>query len=176
MRTVSIPVLPADGACHSPFDRRFNREIVRISHLRSGVYSLTIDCEPVGEYSSAELRQGVDLSHNANTPQYRQGQTVSNLCEQMRIAMQAQRRLKWVEYCHIGAPKANHADTCLAVVKRRLGQTAEERPTWLTATFRWYLENKPREAGIADRIDSLRILTYRRAQPLPRQYVVRRIR
>lgn len=165
-----------DGTCPSSFDERFNREIVRISHLRSGVYSLAIDCEPIGEYTSEELRQGVDLSHNAKTPQYRQGQSVSVLCEQMRIAMQEQRQLKWVEYCHIGASKANDADTCLAVVKRRLGQASEKRPEWLTATFRWYLANKPREAGFSDRIDSLRILTYRQAQPLPHRYVIRRIR
>jgi len=62
-----------------PFDEELNREVLRIRGLAGGAYDLAIDGEKVGTYTADELRHGVNLALNTETPQYKQAQEVYEL-------------------------------------------------------------------------------------------------
>ncbi len=55
-----------------PFDAEMNQEILQVKGLKKGKYALTIDGAAVGEYTSDELKKGVNLAGNEATPQYKQ--------------------------------------------------------------------------------------------------------
>jgi lysophospholipase L1-like esterase len=63
---------------YSDFMHALNREILKVSGLPAGRYSLQIDNEAVGTFDAAELAQGINLSA-MKTPMSRQAQTVLDL-------------------------------------------------------------------------------------------------
>lgn len=70
-----LPVNPAeynsDRAFEDvPFAEEFNRQLLTVTGLASGTYSLTIDETPVGKFTAKAIAAGVDLSLLATTPQY----------------------------------------------------------------------------------------------------------
>jgi lysophospholipase L1-like esterase len=63
---------------HSHFMRALNREILKVSGLPAGRYSLQIDGEAVGAFDAPEFARGINLSA-LKTPMSRQAQTVLDL-------------------------------------------------------------------------------------------------
>ena len=63
---------------HSDFMDALNREILKVSGLPGGRYSLQIDGEAVGAFDAAELATGINLSA-VKTPMSSQAQTVLDL-------------------------------------------------------------------------------------------------
>lgn len=58
-------------------ENALNREILKVTGLAEGLWSLKIDGSSVGFYSASELAKGVGLGFNEKTPQYRQAQAVA---------------------------------------------------------------------------------------------------
>jgi lysophospholipase L1-like esterase len=67
-----------------PFQQKLNRQMLTVKNLKSGLYTVRIDEQPVGSWTAAELSQGVNLSGNAATPQYQQALEVKVLNDRRR--------------------------------------------------------------------------------------------
>lgn len=67
-----------------PFQKKLNRQMLKVKGLKTGRYELKIDGTPVAVFTSAELGRGVNLSDNAATPQYRQALAVKELNDRRR--------------------------------------------------------------------------------------------
>ncbi len=62
-----------------PFMQDLNQETLSVKGLKKGKYELRIDGQSVGEFDAAQLKQGVNLAENANTPQYKQSELATKL-------------------------------------------------------------------------------------------------
>ncbi len=80
---VSKPIEPALKLV--PIEKELNQEILKITNLPEGRYSLMIDNEKMGIYSADQLEKSVNLAFNEKTPQYRQSQLIGNLTMQKKV-------------------------------------------------------------------------------------------
>ena len=82
-RALPMPIDPKDKAmalavASSDFIAKLNQEPLRVTKLPAGRYTLTIDQEPVGTFSSEELAKGINLA-TLPTPMLRQAFQVHDL-------------------------------------------------------------------------------------------------
>jgi alkaline phosphatase D len=84
-----------------PFDERLNQQILQISHLDEGNYSLQINQAEVGQYSATELEKGINLAINPKTPQSEQSQKIAALCQEHYTLGNTIRTLRRVEMKHL---------------------------------------------------------------------------
>ena len=80
-KALPFPLSPAQlkGLDWVPFQHELNRQVLAVDNLPRGKYALSIDAIKVGEYSSAELKNGINLSANPATPQYQQALQIKAL-------------------------------------------------------------------------------------------------
>ena len=62
-----------------PFTADLNREMLTVSHLPEGMWTLEIDGRKCGECSSADLSAGINLATHKETPQYQQAVGIMQL-------------------------------------------------------------------------------------------------
>jgi endoglucanase len=67
-----------------PFTHDLDQEMLTVANLPAGNYQVIIDGQPVQECTSDELKNGINLATNLNTPQYKQAAAVNDLCLQRR--------------------------------------------------------------------------------------------
>jgi hypothetical protein len=83
----SLPMVPPSNAMEAlrliPFTEEMNRQVLRVSGLLRGDYTLKIDGESIGRYSAEALQAGVNLSTLTNTPQYRQSATATEITKKL---------------------------------------------------------------------------------------------
>ena len=100
--------LPVDRSAHSilallPIEKDLNQEVLAVTGLGAGTYTLKIDGQDVGSYSSTDLAAGVSLGFNDKTPQYKQAQEVAKRTERHRSAV-----LKWRDLLNSRRWMKNH--------------------------------------------------------------------
>ena len=81
-----------------PFMEEFNQEILRVRNLTEGRYRLVIDGQPVSDFSSEALAEGINMAALTNTPQYRQASAVMYLNEERFEIEKHLREYVWMEY------------------------------------------------------------------------------
>lgn len=86
-----------------PFQGDLNREIVKVSALKTGNYNLLIDGKPVGSFSAVQLSDGIDLAQNTVTPQYQQAAKILALFQQYWQLEAKVRYLRALEAGRMGA-------------------------------------------------------------------------
>jgi hypothetical protein len=74
------------------FDEEFNQEILQVKGLRKGEYLLSINGMDMGIYASEELKKGINLATNTNTPQYQQALLIAR--EELKRAWKEQDRIR----------------------------------------------------------------------------------
>ena len=67
-----------------PFQKNINQEILQIIGLDKGSYDLFIQDKLINTFSAKQLNEGVNLSNEFNTPQYKQAKDIMNLCQDYR--------------------------------------------------------------------------------------------
>ena len=84
-----------------PFYSSFNSEMLRVSGLSTGNYELTIDSRKIGEWTAAELSEGINLAKLTNTPEYDQAMSVLQLNEE-RMALESKlRAYYWLQFDYL---------------------------------------------------------------------------
>jgi endoglucanase len=63
-----------------PLTHDLNQETLTVANLPAGNYQLSIDGQPVQECTADDLKNGINLATNVNTPQYKQAAAVYALC------------------------------------------------------------------------------------------------
>jgi endoglucanase len=67
-----------------PFTHDLDREMLTVANLPAGNYQLSIDGQPVQDSTADDLKSGINLALDVNTPQYQQASQVNKLCSQRR--------------------------------------------------------------------------------------------
>jgi lysophospholipase L1-like esterase len=81
-----------------PFYTSFDRELLRIGNLNAGNYQLTIDHQPIAQFTADELARGINLAKLTNTPEYEQAFSVLQLNEE-RMAIESKlRQYYWLQF------------------------------------------------------------------------------
>ncbi len=79
----ALPFVPTQEAQPAfaliPFERDLNQEQLTVAALEPGRYELRIDGKTVGEYTSEELQNGINLAQNERTPQHRQSAAAAKI-------------------------------------------------------------------------------------------------
>ena len=88
----------ADAMNYIPFIEEMNRETIKITGLNSGDYTLLIDGEEIGVWSSDELNIGVNLAVETKTPQYQQALSIMHLNELRWEIERKFRDYAWVQF------------------------------------------------------------------------------
>lgn len=77
-----LPPAAAKALKLVPFTDQLNRELLTVTGLPAGNYTLSIDDTAVATCTAAELAAGVNLATNAKTPQYQQALALARLHDQ----------------------------------------------------------------------------------------------
>jgi len=81
-----------------PFTNGFNQETLTVKGLKSGNYNLLIDGELMGNWSSQQFADGVNMAEITNTPQYQQAIQIRELNEERWDIERRIRMYIWMEY------------------------------------------------------------------------------
>lgn len=84
-----------------PFVEEMNREELTVRALPAGQYAVSIDEQPIGQWSGEELGKGINLATLPNTPEYEQAMSVLWLNEE-RMALEAKlRQYYWLQFDYL---------------------------------------------------------------------------
>ena len=130
-----------------PFEKDFNREILRVRNLKDGRYAVKIDGIEVGVWMAAELSEGVNLALNEKTPQYRQAAEAAKICQKLwageRMLRNFATRRRWMRMHYKIDPDAPGAVESLL---EKLLAEGKSEDSYEVRTYREYLKNWPRHA------------------------------
>lgn len=82
-----------------PFTEDLNREWLVVRGLKTGRWALSIDGEPVGEFSADDMAGGIDLAREPRSPGYRQAHEVFAVANEIETAernLRAIARCRWL--------------------------------------------------------------------------------
>lgn len=150
------------------FNDTFNRQIFTVNSLAKGSYTLMIDSVVVGKYTAQELASGVNLATNSATPQYQQAVAVAKMCDEIWRKYNDYRVFAMVDYLLL-----RQKDVPETVAQRieDAKQRIESDPTsWLVGIYKYYIENKTKQAEINNHIRELSHAIYDHNQPTKHTY------
>lgn len=138
---------------------RMSREVFQVVGLEPGNYRLTIDGEPVGDYSYIRLAEGIQLQENPKTPQYRQALAVAELNKKRNDQAIRPLRNLWLKRKF----KKDGGDW-----NKKISQLSPR------AFKEWDKEFKKRVKVFEERAAAMTEKIYRINKPVPHMYVLRR--
>jgi hypothetical protein len=161
-----------------PITERLNQQILQISGLAGGRYTLTINGSDVGKYSEAQLQHGINLADNPRTPQNAIGGKLALLCSEHHSLGSKLRTLRRVEIKHLA--KVDLSDRAAVEVslrqfiaeKEAQKHDPEANSGYYIKTARTYLEEIGNEAAMKERMKELEDEIYRLNQPQTYAYAV----
>ncbi|MFI3247781.1 MAG: SGNH/GDSL hydrolase family protein [Rikenellaceae bacterium] len=152
------------------FQEVLNSETIQITGLKEGRYTLKIDNQEVGEYSSEELALGINLSTNPQTPQYQQSARVAELCEQLRATTSRFRNLAHVEHILLRGFEGLYSPDKTINHLEELVKT--EQNSFFKSRYEYYIESRHDRDRAYQEILNLQDECYEVAQPLPHHYQI----
>ena len=163
-----------------PFQQELNQELLQVTGLDDGKYTLSIDDQAVGQYDSAELASGVNLAVNAKTPQYKQALAV-NALNTKRHTLESL-RLRGITAAHIGLSggtlNMNDHEAVNKLVLKLSGwkpETGEQDPPDRVGNiFDAYRKFKPVEQELIKEVAQARADMYKAAQPTAHRFLLKR--
>jgi len=179
-KALPFPVEPAaKPALHLvPFMKDFDQEVLQVTGLKPGQYTLRIDDQSAGTYSGDELAAGINLAENELTPQYQQAQSVAALNAQ-RHSAGGNRTLAYLRRFVLDPRGIHSMDP--AVLTPALEQFVKEKTdaeyipgqgTFPYSMAAVYLK-KPIDDGANLRAqDDVMAAIYKANQPVPHHYVI----
>jgi lysophospholipase L1-like esterase len=84
--SLPFPMTPDEAAKVEPlvpFTADLNQEMLTVANLPAGQYKLSIDGQEVQDCSADDLKNGINLATNANTPQFKQAAAIADLYRKM---------------------------------------------------------------------------------------------
>ena len=171
--SLPYPADPADQTGESAtFDSEFNQQLLRVTGLAAGRWSLTIDGERVGDFTDAQLAAGVDLRSLPSTPQLRQARLVrAALAEKW----EAEAGLRTLAYARHGAwpdaPRPFDPAEMQARVNARRATTGRAN-AWIDAQLARHAELQARETELLERVAAAATRAREAAAPAARRYAL----
>jgi lysophospholipase L1-like esterase len=81
-----------------PFTKDMNQEILRVKGLKDGNYKLIMDGQEIGQWSSKEISDGINLAEQSYTPEYQQAIAIRDLNEDRWEIERRTRQYQFVEF------------------------------------------------------------------------------
>ncbi|MGH2646706.1 MAG: SGNH/GDSL hydrolase family protein [Ginsengibacter sp.] len=158
------------------FTGQLNREILKFISLTKGKYLLQIDEDTAGIFSSVALKNGINLSNNTATPQYKQSKKVLDTFYLYWGLIHELRTIKFIEYKLLGGYKSAYKDLdeIKQLFEANLKKHKDEPQDYINyykEQFGDYLTIKPKEGDIEK--ETARLLTEIRKLNLPVKHLYR---
>ena len=151
-----------------PLTARLNREMLRVTGLASGKYTLRTEGRVLGTFSEAELEKGINLAL-LDTPSARRAKRAAQIAGQYRAADRKLRNLVYGntiilrEKGRIDDPAAAMATLDKWLEKQKKSPAF----SYYSGVVREYRQNRPKEAEINAEVERLYRKLYRAARPEP---------
>lgn len=163
-----------------PWSRELNAETVKVAGLEAGDYAVTMDDAPLGVFSAAQLAQGVNLATNLASPAQIQAQAVhktnwdrGNQERILRGLAQVEMGMRRAKVDPTDGPSA--MNYCQSNLDRLRDQPNAPNGAYYISVYSNYLLSKPKQAGIAQRVEELLPVLYRVNQPVPHRVKIGRL-
>ena len=157
-----------------PFQDEFNREILKVTGLARGEYSLSIDGKPVRRFKFDELAAGANLALEPNTPQSVQSAKVLGLMEAWHQQIQELRTIGSFEFWRLGAvPHPISLETARKHVEpeiEKLKDATSESDKQARNSCVRYLEAKAHETELRTKVGEIAAEIRATARPQPHAY------
>lgn len=164
-----------------PFEQDLNEELLKVTGLAGGKYTLLIDDQAVGRYDAAELASGVNLAFNNKTPQYQQALAVDALNAKRHTLEAVRLRGIAATQMWLFSSKLDLSDT--RAVSEAVSKAAGERPgttervPWrgdVRNIFDAYRKYKPVEQELIKEVEQARTDMYKAAQPKAHRFFLKK--
>ncbi len=157
-----------------PFVRELNQELLTVPNLPAGKWSLAIDGQTCGEYSSQELTAGVNLATNDKTPQYQQAAAIMlENDKRMKLASMERNNVR-LEYGYATKLNESNIDPAMiraAVQKDMDAMAAKVPPDAHISDLKRILDTVARQAALA-REHEIAVSMRAAAKPKQHTYVL----
>ena len=153
-----------------PFQKNLNQELLKVTGLADGKYTLTIDDQTVGQFDAAELAFGINLADNTKTPQYQQALVVESLnAKRHKLESIRLRGIAATEVFLRNSGKMNDPQAVSEMVLRASGWKPEMDKAVpsdrVNNIFDAYRKYKPVEKELLNEVEQTRAEMYKAAQP-----------
>ncbi|MEN6402094.1 MAG: hypothetical protein ABFD94_09110, partial [Armatimonadia bacterium] len=144
--------------------------------LPAGTYRLTIDNQPVGDYTAEALKTGLNLALNDKTPQYQQALKVWQTNEQ-RSALEIRIRTMAQIQAIIKPRGVNEDDTAAteASFNEWLSRVGESMHPYFKSQFNVYKSTRTDLPNLKQQIETLQQQLWQLNQPKPHHYELTRL-
>ena len=162
-----------------PFEQDLNEELLKVTGLADGKYTLSIDDQAVGQYDAAELASGVNLAANTKTPQYQQALRVDVLnTKRHRLESVRLRGIAATQAFLYASGKMNDPQAVSEMVLKGSGWkpgTDEKTPSdRVNNIFDAYRKYKPVEQELIQEVEQARADMYKAAQPKAHRFLLKK--
>lgn len=173
-KSLPFPVHAKAKAYVAEFDveRTLNREIVRVSGLPAGTYSLRIDGETVCSPTAEELERGIWLGFNEKTPQYRQAQEVARRQEALRVREAVLRNHHSARWAFFNRAPVNDIAAFRAWYEADLAAGGKESKSYFGKFIPGYLAYWPEYKSVRETLWKDQEEARKLAKPVPHRYEI----
>ena len=167
-----IPKTVASVLDYTNFENHFNKQQFKVNHLKKGVYRLIIDNKLIGNFSSKQLSQGVNLNTFKNTPQYQQAQEVKKLCETYRKVAFKLRIIPFIKTRFLRDYKGDHSYDNLTLYLEKQLKDIAGKPfyNYMQISMQRYLETLPNKSSLKKQLETIQESIYEYNKPVKREW------
>ncbi len=155
-----------------PFTKDLNIELLQISDLKTGIYTLIIDGKQIENFTNLELKNGINLANYTTTPQYQQALKVREVLDEAWGIELELRGIKFIEGNKYYRDCPNKED--LDFVANYLDSvfTTNYPNPYFKLKLAEFNKNKPYETERIQKIEELKETAYELAKPKIHKYRV----
>jgi len=165
-----------DGINLVPFTEEFNNQLLKLKRLKSGQYQLKIDDIVIGNFSSKQLKNGINLAEFENTPQYCQSENVLKTLHELWKLEGFLRDIKFVEFTSYYKNYTGDKNDLNEFQKYFNEQISKsEYKTYMKYVLDNYMKNKPKQNDYKNDIVKLREEAYQQVQPVEHSFEITKI-
>ena len=150
-----------------PFENDFNKEILQIKGLKNGAYDLYIQGIFIKNYSAEQLKDGVNLSNQINTPQYKQALDIMNLCKDYRKTSYQLRAVPFMEFKYLRDYSGDNQLKGKQIHLKKKLKAIEGKPfyNYIKKSMDAYVETLPKQDSLKNRLKMIEELIYKKNNP-----------
>jgi len=150
-----------------PFENDFNKEILQIKGLKNGEYDLFIQDIFIDSYSAEQLKSGVNLSTQVNTPQYKQALDIMKLCEDYRKTSYQLRAVPFMEYKYLRDYSGDNQLQGKQIHLNKKLKAIEGKPyhNYIKKSMDAYVETLPKQDSLNKQLRKVENAIYKKNKP-----------
>jgi len=156
-----------------PFMQDLNQELLTVPNLPVGTWTLAIDGQACGDFSSEQFATGVNLATITSTPQYKQAAAIMIINDRRQgLEMREIRNMARTEY-GIAAKISPSADAAqvLATVQKQVDEQIAKDPQKVSPVLKSILDSTARQSAIVKEHECT-VAMRTAAKPRPHTYVL----